>query len=68
LAKGATAMQIAPTIKLIDTRFDIPFSPVLKSRSQEKLDRFPRFLPAMPMATFGPAVGRKPAAEGRVQL
>lgn len=40
-------MQIAPTIKLIDTRFDILCSPILKNRSQDTLDRFGRFLPAM---------------------
>jgi len=35
-------MQIAPTIRLIDTRFDILFSPILKNRSQGMLDRFVR--------------------------
>ena len=41
-------MQIAPTIKPIDTRFDILCSPILINRSQHTLDRFGRFLPAMP--------------------
>jgi hypothetical protein len=41
-------MQIAPTIKQIDTRFDILCSPILINRSQDTLDRFGRFLPAMP--------------------
>jgi hypothetical protein len=68
LAKGAIAMQIAPTIILIDTRFDILLFSNLKRRSQEKLDRVARGLSAMPMATFEPAVGHKPAAAGRIQL
>jgi len=37
------------------------FSPILKSRLQKTLDRFAHFLPAMPMTTSGPDVGRKPA-------
>jgi hypothetical protein len=48
LAKGATAMQIAPTIKQIETRFDIFCSPILKNRSQETLDRFPLPCPQCP--------------------
>jgi hypothetical protein len=55
VAKGAIAMQIAPTIRLIDTRFDIQISPILKNRSQGMLDRFARyFCPASPMATSLP--------------
>ena len=34
VGQGATAMQIAPTIKQIETRFDILCSPILKNRSQ----------------------------------
>ena len=60
-------MQIAPTIRLIDTRFDILFSPILKNRSQGMLDRFARFsappLPWRPLCR----TRSKPAASGRVQ-
>ncbi len=69
LAKGAIAMQIAPTIRLIDTRFDM----LIFSNSQKTVrkgcstDSYV-FLPAMPMATSRPDVGRKPARWSRSTL
>jgi hypothetical protein len=54
-------MQIAPTIRLIDTRFDILFSPILKNRSQGMLDRFLRSSARNAHDDLFAGLGRKPA-------